>query len=69
MGVTEVAEVPIALPMSISLRFPGLASYPAYVGHPVHRGPIHVIASEAKQSTWRHNERIDCFALLAMTGG
>jgi hypothetical protein len=27
-----------------------------------------VIASEAKQSISRHNERMDCFASLAMTG-
>ncbi len=31
--------------------------------------PISVIASEAKQSTSRHEERMDCFASLAMTGG
>jgi hypothetical protein len=31
--------------------------------------PVRVIASEAKQSTSRHNEGMDCFASLAMTGG
>ena len=29
--------------------------------------PQHVIASEAKQSIVRHEERMDCFAALAMT--
>jgi hypothetical protein len=31
--------------------------------------PLHVIASEAKQSTHRRKERMDCFAFLAMAAG
>jgi len=63
MGVTETS---IALPAGGFCAARTARDIPHMRGYQVRRG-LSASLREAKQSTSRHKERMDCFASLAMT--